>query len=144
MEENKNPKSKYALIVLCSLICLSLVFTYVSYTFFYGNTNQNDEKRIVYQMAEACQSLCYYVRDLLEKENKTLDSQCLSELPQLVKYWPYTDWVCDVAHSPRKPEDNLKQNQCKMFLRGIAKNFVEVSPNCTIIRVYYNGKVYKI
>jgi len=141
----EDKKVNYALIILTGIICLSLAFTYVSYKFFYENqNNSNTVKAKVLQVAELCQNLCYYAKDLLAKENKTLDSQCLSEMPQLVKYWPYTNWVCDVAHNPRKPEDNLPQNQCKMFLRGWAKNFVEVSPNCTIIRIYYNGKFYNI
>ncbi|MEZ0345475.1 MAG: hypothetical protein ABWK01_02885 [Infirmifilum sp.] len=46
------------------------------------------------------------------------------------------DWVCDVAHSPREPIDNLPENQCSSFREGKATHFVEVSPTCELIRVY--------
>jgi hypothetical protein len=44
------------------------------------------------------------------------------------------DWVCDVAHWPREAIDNLAENQCSAFREGIAKHFVEVTPNCEFIR----------
>ena len=44
------------------------------------------------------------------------------------------DWVCDVAHSPRQEVDNNPSNQCQSFLRGEAKHFVEVTPDCKLIR----------
>ena len=46
------------------------------------------------------------------------------------------DWVCDVAHSPRQDVDNLTENQCQDFREGKANNFVEVTPNCELIRKY--------
>jgi len=44
------------------------------------------------------------------------------------------DWVCDVAHSPRIPADDLPQNQCPEYLNGSAHHFVEVTPECQPIR----------
>ncbi len=43
------------------------------------------------------------------------------------------DWVCDVAHSPRQPVDNLPENQCSSFGKA-ASHFVEVDENCGFIR----------
>jgi hypothetical protein len=58
---------------------------------------------------------------------------CLSDMYQSV--WNVPDWVCDVAHVPRQPVDNLPQNQCKPFRAGQAHHFVEVDENCNVIRV---------
>lgn len=48
--------------------------------------------------------------------------------------WNINDWVCDVAHSPRQDVDNLPENQCSAYREGTAKHFVEVDPNCNLIR----------
>jgi len=48
--------------------------------------------------------------------------------------WNITDWVCDVAHDPRLPVDNLPENQCSEFRQGKAHHFVEVDPDCRFIR----------
>lgn len=61
-------------------------------------------------------------------EGKDLsDGPCLSD--KIVQ-----DWVCDVAHSPRKDVDNKPENQCDAYKRGEAHHFVEVDPNCDFIR----------
>ncbi len=46
------------------------------------------------------------------------------------------DWVCDVAHWPRQEVDNLPENQCSAYREGKATKFVEVTPDCKLIRVY--------
>jgi len=43
-------------------------------------------------------------------------------------------WVCDVAHNPRQAIDNLPENQCIDYREGRARHFVEVDPECKIIR----------
>lgn len=48
--------------------------------------------------------------------------------------WNIDDWVCDVAHSPRQDVDNLPENQCQEYREGKAHHFVEVDPNCNLIR----------
>lgn len=48
--------------------------------------------------------------------------------------WDISDWVCDVAHSPRQAVDNLAENQCKDFREGRARHFVEVDPSCKFIK----------
>jgi len=58
----------------------------------------------------------------------------------------YPDWVCDIAHSPRLPIDSLCENMCSEYKEyktlcpnatsvGRASHFVEVDPNCNLIRV---------
>ncbi len=44
-----------------------------------------------------------------------------------------TNWVCDVAHSPRQTVDNLAENQCSAYREGKASHFVEVDINCNLI-----------
>ncbi|VVB54124.1 Uncharacterised protein [uncultured archaeon] len=46
----------------------------------------------------------------------------------------YPDWVCDVAHNPRQPVDNLPENQCNAYSEGTAHRFIEVTPDCALIR----------
>ena len=45
------------------------------------------------------------------------------------------DWVLDVAHDPRQPEDDKRQNQCSDYLSGSAKHFIEIDLNGKIIRI---------
>ncbi len=92
--------------------------------------NYNEYREVI----EACVNLCLYAKS----QGVKLESQCLSDLfPHL---WKYKDWVCDVAHWPRKEIDNLPQNQCKDWWVK-AKNFVEVDPNCKPIRIFVYGKM---
>jgi len=48
--------------------------------------------------------------------------------------WDIKDWVCDVAHDPREPVDNLPENQCVAYRRGDMHHFVEVDPDCNFIK----------
>jgi uncharacterized membrane protein len=46
----------------------------------------------------------------------------------------FTDWVCDIAHSPRQPEiDDKPENQCSAYREGLATHFVEVDTSCNLI-----------
>jgi hypothetical protein len=55
---------------------------------------------------------------------------CIAEqLPGL------TDWVADIAHSPRQPVDDRPANQCQRFRTGQAHHFVELDPSGHLIRV---------
>jgi len=44
-----------------------------------------------------------------------------------------SDYVCDVAHSPREAVDNEPANQCSSYGKT-AHHFVEVAPDCSFIR----------
>jgi len=59
-------------------------------------------------------------------KSAVLDSQCLGVLDSA--------WVCDVAHSPRQPQDDLVSNQCASYRDGTHTRFVEVTPDCRLIR----------
>lgn len=45
------------------------------------------------------------------------------------------DWVADIAHDPRVPDDDNPENQCAEFRTGKATHFVELTPEGKLIRV---------
>lgn len=45
-------------------------------------------------------------------------------------------WVCDIAHNPRQGIDDLPQNQCQNYRNEKAYHFVEVDPDCNLIRSF--------
>jgi len=45
-----------------------------------------------------------------------------------------SDWVADVAHSPRQEVDNLPANQCSSFREGKARHFVELDTEGKFLR----------
>lgn len=62
------------------------------------------------------------------QEGVNLDSgPCLSE--EIIP-----DWCVDVAHEPRRPIDNLPQNQCRTYRIGRVHHFVELDSNGNVIR----------
>jgi len=88
------------------------------------------EKKAGQVAAQHCVNLCR----IAHKEGVNLaPGPCLSDLYSTG--WDINDWVCDVAHAPRQPVDNLPQNQCSTFREGKAHHFVEVDENCNVIRI---------
>lgn len=68
--------------------------------------------------------------ELCKATTKNLENgPCLSN--EIIK-----DWVCDIAHSPRKQIDNLPENQCSAFIKGLAHHFIELDKNCKLIKAY--------
>jgi len=45
------------------------------------------------------------------------------------------DWVADLVHEPRIPEDDLIENQCSALLNGTSTHFVELDLEGTVVRV---------
>ncbi len=43
------------------------------------------------------------------------------------------DWVLDIAHQPRTPEDDKAENQCR--IDGKTHHFIELTPEGKIIRL---------
>jgi len=74
----------------------------------------------------ACVNEC---KAWLDSDKDLSDGPCLlNPIPEL------PDWICDVAHDPRQDVDNDPNNQCSAFREGRAHHFVEVNPNCELIR----------
>lgn len=44
------------------------------------------------------------------------------------------NWVLDIAHNPRIPEDDLPYNQCSAYREGSTKHFVELDIDGNLIR----------
>ncbi|MEM7825967.1 MAG: hypothetical protein QW412_03890 [Candidatus Aenigmatarchaeota archaeon] len=72
---------------------------------------------------EACIKACMEAK---ASEMNLNDGPCLSN--KIID-----NWVCDVAHNPREPVDNIEENQCPEYGKT-AFHFVEVDPNCNFIR----------
>jgi hypothetical protein len=89
-------------------------------------TNNAETKQIT---AEAiCQQTCQLA---------IISGQDLSAGPCLLNPDPENpDWVCDVAHNPRQAIDNIPANQCPAFAGGQAHHFVEISPDCQLIKIF--------
>ncbi len=45
------------------------------------------------------------------------------------------DWVADLVHEPRIPEDDLIENQCAALIDGTANHFVELDLEGNVVRV---------
>ena len=76
----------------------------------------------------ACVKAC---KDALNSGRDLSNGPCLLDpIESLPK------WVCDVAHDPREDIDNKPENQCSKFREGSAIHFVEVNPNCEVIKIY--------
>lgn len=43
------------------------------------------------------------------------------------------DWVLDIAHNPRQPEDDKIENQCSEFREGKVHHFIELDPQGNLI-----------
>ena len=106
-------------------IVIGLVGIGIILGFFFFPTFKSNEKNAV----QECINLCL---EMKSKQNLT-NGPCLSDNNPK---WKIKDWVCDVAHWPRLPVDNLPENQCKDFREGRAHHFVEVDPECNFIRAY--------
>ncbi len=82
-----------------------------------------DQDRAVY----ACIFLCKAARNQGESLAR---GPCISSG---LDAWEMTDWVCDIAHSPRQAIDDQPVNQCPEY--GVtARHFVELDPECGLIR----------
>lgn len=75
-----------------------------------------------------CIELCMKVKNKIDLSS----GPCLSD--NNIE-WDIDNWVCDVAHWPRKSIDNIPENQCQEYRKGYAKHFVEVDENCNFIRM---------
>jgi len=110
---------KIVTIAIVVLIILSLPII------FHLNSQKNEEDLAIQKCIEACRQAMINGKDLSS-------GPCLLDpMPDL------KNWVCDVAHNPRRPLiDNLPENQCSSFREGKASRFVEVDTSCNFIRAY--------
>lgn len=65
----------------------------------------------------------------IQKKQEDLDmtnGPCLGKVAE--------DWVLDIAHKPRLPQDDKPENQCAEYLSGKAHHFIELDPQGQLIR----------
>jgi len=90
-----------------------------------GCTTYEDTGFLRKATIDSCVNTCNSVKGARDLSN----GPCLSNpIPD------QSDWVCDVAHSPRQPTDDLPENQCSAYRDGQAHHFVEVDTECNLIR----------
>ena len=96
-------------------------------------TEETENTAVVFDSDTAiaeCKNLC---QEFLNEGVDLSMGPCLSDNDE---NWIATDWVCDVAHSPRQGIDEMSANQCLEFRVNRAHHFVEVDENCKLIRSY--------
>jgi len=67
--------------------------------------------------------------------NALSENRSLGNGPCLLDPMTDSDWVCDIAHSPRQETDNLAENQCSSYINGDSHHFIELSPECGVITI---------
>ena len=113
------------------IILLMLIIFICGCTFLQQPTEENETPQAETAIS-ACKNLC----EAALKSGQYLDSgPCISDAKQdWEPNWDVNNWVCDIAHYPRQAVDNLSENQCQAFKEGKVQHFVELYPNCTLIR----------
>lgn len=106
---------------LVPMSLLAVFGTLVYFLFFSGNRSESSGIAV-----SLCVTKCQ--KSLIEGVDAA-KGPCLSNEIQ-------TDWVCDMVHRPRQAVDDLPENQCSAYREGKAKHFVEVDPNCEVIKIY--------
>jgi hypothetical protein len=115
------------------LILLILIIFICGCTLFQSQPEENESISLTSDVViSSCESLC---RSALNSGEYLESGPCLSDAKSNWEpNWNVNNWVCDIAHYPRQPIDNLQENQCQGFKEGKAQHFVELYPNCTLIR----------
>ncbi|OHA48177.1 MAG: hypothetical protein A2806_00885 [Candidatus Terrybacteria bacterium RIFCSPHIGHO2_01_FULL_48_17] len=75
-----------------------------------------------------------YAKELFSQKQTT--GTDFSQGPCLDNAERFSDWIIDIAHSPRQAVDDDPQNQCSAFREGRARHFVELDLGGNVIRVY--------
>ena len=115
---------KYFLFIPVIIVAVIFIFLY----FNYKNSNSGVENGTVTFIDRLCIQKC---KEALASKSNLENGPCL-----LNPISEYPNWVCDVAHSPRIPADDLPENQCSAFREGKSSHFIEVSENCQVVRSY--------
>jgi len=101
---------------------------YCSNTLYEVNQSSLPQDNSSLEAFRACQQSCVHTLE-------AGDSAALQAGPCLLDPIPIQpDWVCDVAHSPRLDIDNLPENQCSFYRMGQSIHFIELSPECRLLR----------
>ncbi|BFI73092.1 hypothetical protein YN1_0790 [Nanoarchaeota archaeon] len=131
---DKNKEIIVIVIVLAGLLLGGFIVAPFLYPLT-GNQNINLNQNQIYQIsqiAQYCQSLCYYAKYNLSIQN--LSNSCLSSKNSILYgYWSSAglqSWGCEVS------ENNV--NLCNI------NNYIVLDNNCNVIGVYYNNQQINI
>ena len=111
--------------IIVAILAAILVFGggYLSIMGTFKQTPNPENQTVPKTTSEACQALC---RQKLAGGEDLSNGPCLSN-------GIAPGWVCDVAHKPRQPVDNVTANTCSAYGKN-AQHFVEVDPECNFIK----------
>jgi len=102
---------------LVGIIIIAIIVVAVYYFYYYSSEVEQAKRECI----KACQLA-------LQTGQNLSSGPCLSN--SIIN-----NWICDVAHEPREPIDDLEENQCPAYLKT-AQHFIEVDPNCNFIRAF--------
>lgn len=116
--------SRSVLVVLVLMVILG-----ASAVIYIKNSNNSTYKPGIWPEADQAVAQAQYVYNQAKERGMDFKSgPCLSNA--LIP-----GWVLDLVHSPREAMDNLPENQCKAYLEGSAKHFVEMDLQGNLVRV---------
>jgi len=116
-KKGKIPVSVYFIVII--LIVLAGILSYILYL-------PDEFARNKDLATSRCVELC--LKSLGESIDLSGEGPCLSN--EIA-----TGWVCDVVHNPRVSLiDDKTQNQCNSYIDGEIIHFVEVDPECKVVR----------
>ncbi|MEM4703339.1 MAG: hypothetical protein QXP53_02555 [Candidatus Pacearchaeota archaeon] len=101
--------------ILIAVLCLSILSIAAS-------CEKSDQLTLVDECKQVCQLALNQGRNL-------------SNGPCLLDPMSNSAWVCDIAHTPRQNIDNLLENQCNAYRNGTSTHFIELTPECELIKV---------
>lgn len=106
-----------------------LVITITSLLVWQVNRKEGEYKPGVNALNDRAVNTALMVYESQKKTKKNLSNgPCLSN--DLLD-----DWVADLVHDPKVPEDDLMENQCAALLDGTATRIVELDLDGNVVRV---------
>ncbi len=116
--------SRSVLVILVLMVILG-----ASAIIYIKNSNNSTYKPGIWPEADqAVAQAQYFYNQAKDQKVDFKDGPCLSNA--LI-----SGWVLDLAHSPREVLDDLPENQCKAYLEGSAKHFIEMDLQGNLLRV---------
>lgn len=97
--------------------------------FFLNQKDANEEYKLGDSLEfDAAVNQARYIYNLRQKDGVDFSNgPCLTDALM-------PGWVLDLVHNPREAIDDLSENQCRSFLEGSAKHFVELDLNGNFVR----------
>ncbi len=107
------------------ILSLFVIITTAIVTIVFNNFGDKLSKA---EIETASNQARFFYQQKLERKDSFEFGPCLSDALM-------PDWVADIVHSPRSPEDDLPENQCPSYLEGRAKHIVELDIEGRVVGV---------